>query len=219
MGRLQRFFFDSLPAYFYHYDTYKDANKEGLLQRFLSVLQQESEVDEEAIRNMLTAVFPETAKREHLDYIAYALGLPPLLVLDNDQVFRKVLAHSIAMYRYKGTIEGLRRFFRIWGFNVTITVTSPDKILYDTGLKYDDIYYYDQSCSKCISVDILLMPFTQPAHDALNDPDFPDRVVGALNSMAPIFWRSVTINSSIAYLVNEDAYIITSDRGRLIAFK
>jgi len=219
MGRLNEFFFKSLPDFFRIHDTYPDVNNKGILERYLDTLQADMEITEQDITSLSSAIFPAEAKEKHLDYIAALLGTPPLLVLDEEDLYRFILSHIIGVYKYKGTEEGVKRFFNLWGFEVTLVYTTPTNSSYDTPLNYDEGHQYDQGCSVCISVDITLQPFTQEAAEAITDPKFPDRVARALRSVAPIFWYSITTNYTSPYLVNEDDLIINSDLGRMTVLK
>jgi len=219
MGRLKNYFFKTLPDFFRIHDTYPDANGKGILERFLDTLQEDMETTEKDITSLSSAIFPGEAKEEHLDYISAFLGTPPLLILDEEDLYRFNLSHIIGVYKYKGTEEGVRRFFTMWGFDTELIYTTPLQSLYDIPLHYDDGNHYDQGCSVCIEVQLNLQPFTQEAADAITDPKFPSRVAKALRSMAPIFWYTITTNYTSPYLVNEDDLIITSDLGRLMVFK
>ena len=219
MARLDPYFFKSLPGYFKTFDTYVDANGKGLLERFLDMLQEDMEQTESDITSLASAIFPGSSKAEHLDYIATLLGIPPLLILGNEALYRFNLSHIIGVYKYKGTEEGIVRYFKLWGFDVELVYTTPLKNLYDIPLLYDDGHKYDQGCSVCVDVQLTLQPFTREAADAITDPKFPDRVSTALSSVAPIFWHTITTNYTTPYLVNEDTLIITSDLGRLVVFK
>jgi len=207
--RLDKYFFKSLSDYFHIYDSYKVAGK-GLLERYVGTLQAETEVYEQEITDIIELPFPQESPEKYLDYISYFLGLPPLLIIDNEQLYRDLLDEIINVYKYKGTAEGFIRYFAIFGLEASFfSVNSSMGIKYDSGSKYDDGWKYDQLCTYCMEVNLLLVikidyGITLPASQELLD-----RIRRAIWVLGPINLTvlSITITEDLplGYLLEENS--------------
>ena len=82
-------------------------------------------------RGLTQIFFPTTTASKLLNYIAGFFGNPPDTFRDED-FYRKPLSLMVRISKYKGTEEGLKRFFGIFGIVADIVVTLFE------GVKYDD---------------------------------------------------------------------------------
>jgi len=150
VGKLDKYFFKSLPEYFYLNDSYKDNNNKGILERMLDSFQELNEgylTDISGLYNLQNA---STTNSDYLTLISGLFNYPPF-PFDYEEWFRKVLTNIIAIKKYRGTEEGVRRFFRLWGITSTVTISIIP--IY----KYNDIYKYNESgifyrggCNHCV---------------------------------------------------------------------
>ncbi len=149
---------DLFPAFYKQFDSYKDQDGEGFLERFVKIFGEE--VDEEVMKHLdeesddyyhknLDPQFTNADKLLHV--IAELLGAPPNLLSDVE--YRLLLKYIVKIYKFKGTFEAYKMFFNLWGFDVELDEKDPDQIvftnLYDSGLYYDDLNRYDEDKPTC----------------------------------------------------------------------
>lgn len=155
MSDLSRYFFGSLPRYFWENDSYKDNEGKGFVQRFTTVAQLEAETIHGDIKNLSQAMSPGEVKDSHLYMLGSIFGDPPTLFL-NKAYYRKLLENLPNLLKRKGTLQALKDIFLIMGVTASITDITPTKPKYDLGLKYDEGHKYDQECNPCFIFDIEL---------------------------------------------------------------
>ena len=169
MSRLSQYFFKSLPDYFYYYDTYKDGQDKGLLERYMDVIQEDAEITDSDITGLGNLPFPLSTEDNYLNNIAAFYGYPPDTYANLDW-YRNVLRNITDINKVKGSIKGFERFFGCMGASLTITSTEEHFINYDDGQLYDDSHTYDGHCFPCsyltIVVDTTFAPFEGPIDDA-----------------------------------------------------
>lgn len=158
MSRLTNYFFNTLPDYFYLYDTYKDVNDEGILQRYMSVIQEDAEISDADITGLNELPFPLTTQEQYVNLIAGLYGYPPdpLSSMDPnadtvDSWYRNVLRNIVDINKVKGTQEGFTRFWGCMGATVVVTATQLTPVNYDDGSTYDAAtpLLYDTECYPC----------------------------------------------------------------------
>jgi hypothetical protein len=151
--KFKDWFFRQYPDWHQNNDVNKDTNGEGTWQRYLQVVG--LELDEEFIpymENFLDVVDPFKADDKYLPLIAGILGSPPSI--GSNDLYRKVLANAIAIYKVKGTKTSYEIFFNLLGINISIYEILPKKkITYDQpGVIYDaspSLLKYDSFCDYC----------------------------------------------------------------------
>jgi hypothetical protein len=159
MGRLDKYFFKSLPEYFQLNDSYTDTfndisdgdlmNK-GILQRMLDIYQVYSESLLTDVDNLYKQVRGADTQSAFLLNIAGLFNYPPF-PFSYEEWFRKIITNIIALKKYRGTEEGIRRFFALFGLEASITVTTYPSFLYNDGLKYNEPgIYYRGTCKLCV---------------------------------------------------------------------
>lgn len=155
---LEKFLFEKLPLFFKTFDSNKDSNDEGTLERYLSIFGKE--LDDEAIPlidNFLNEVDSTTAQSKFLNYISYTLGTPPD-ILKSEPIYRRILTFIVSVYKIKGTKKAYELFFKILGFNAQIIEHPlPPIYLYDNQHAMDDIARFDfGACITCSDYSIIL---------------------------------------------------------------
>ena len=163
---LATWFWRQLPKYFKINDTYKDAQGEGLLERYLKIYG--IELDEEIIPyadgyisgNSTTnsIIDPLTCDEEYLIHIAYEMGNPPDLQISPD-VYRSLLRYIVSFYKVKGTKTGYKIFFALLGYDVTVVEYDKQNYRYDSGVLYDSGHKYDEGCSYCGEYELVVTSY------------------------------------------------------------
>lgn len=143
-------FIKRLGPYFKYSDTHKDAQGNGLLERFTNVI--EDEFDQDIIPdipNVTGLLDIANVDTKYLDNLAYQLGLPPDYFSSED-TYRRFLDVVISIYRVKGTLLGYQILFALFGLSVQILEHDyPYHVLYDSTFNYDDGEFYDWGCKGC----------------------------------------------------------------------
>lgn len=170
MGRLSQYFFNSLPDYFYFYDSYKNSSGKGLLQRYMQVIQEDAEITEASITGLKDLPSPVTTEDKYLNNIAAFYGNPPD-TYGNLTWYRNLLRNITDINKVKGSIEAFHRFFGCMGASITVSSREQPYITYDEGKLYDDSNLYDGYCFPCafLSIDIpdTFAPFEESITDKL----------------------------------------------------
>jgi len=175
-------FFNKLPAYFKQEDSYKDANGEGLLERYLRIYG--LEIDEEIIpqiENYLDIIDPLICDEKFLNLIAYQLGNPPDF-FGNTSLYRKFLSIIIQIYKIKGTRKSYIQLFALLGYTVDLIMFYPTDSVYDNEEIYDDepLVLYDDVCGTCVPYFILFYP---------EDTDCQNPQVYYIPEVGPDIWQ------------------------------
>jgi hypothetical protein len=178
-------FFQQFPGVYQESDINKNAAGEGTFQRYLQSVG--LELDDEImpyIHNFMNIVDVVECDDKFLPLIAGILGSPPSYGADND-LYRKVLAYIVAIYKVKGTKLSYQILLGILGFTIRIIEETPaQKITYDqVGIKYDEDVpnKYDSACDNCSGYYIAYNINNQPV-----DQDLLDLAESVLCFLQPI---------------------------------
>lgn len=157
---------ERLPQYFVENDTYKDANGDGILMRYLSVLGYELDMDiVNQIPCYLKIIDPTTCAEEFLIHLSDVLGNPPD-IFNDISLYRKLLNYIVAVYKIKGTVAAYELFFSLLGYDIAIVEIEPvnNESQYDIEGEYDtgniDSVYDNNRCSPCSAYSITFYPQT-----------------------------------------------------------
>lgn len=199
MGRLDRYFFQYLPDYFHLNDTYIVGEK-GILERYLDSFQVETEEYVNDIEGdgsfgsgLAQLIFPTDAPSAYLNFIGDLYGNPPDTFRDA-AIYRTLLSHITLINKYKGTEEGLVRFFALMGVTIELAEVVPTAAKYDTvDLKYDNSEVYDQLCSYCWKYQLNIV-----------DPGF---VLPGFNPAPAEPWALQNLFSVLLYLMPANAIL------------
>lgn len=169
MVQFRTWIFGLFPEFYKMNDSYKDANNEGLLERYLKNVG--LELDDEFvpfIENFMDLVDPLLADPKYLPFLGTVLGSP--ITLDSSTTtYRRIIEYAVAIYKIKGTQKSYQLLFNLIGINVKILEEKPKKaVLYDQGWRYDEIptlQRYDQECEMCSYYSI--------AYNSVNDTTDP----------------------------------------------
>lgn len=181
------FFKGILPPYFIENDTYKDANGDGLLNRYLTIFGEE--IDEELIPKIecyLNIIDSQISDSKFITHLSDVLGNPPDIFLD-DTMYRNLLSYIVSVYKIKGTKKAYELFFSILGFDIELIEIPPgdDVVYYDKLNIYDDGKIYDQKlCQPCSMYDIIFYPHNQ--RDVNITPNIIQRLRDAIAFNEPI---------------------------------
>ena len=148
-------FFKEFPDFYQDNDVNKNVLGEGTFQRYLRTFG--LELDEEMmpyIHNFMEIVDVQKCSEKFLPLIATILGSPPSFNSNND-LYRKVLAYALAVYKIKGTKKSYIIFLGILGLAITFVESTPaKKYTYDDDpiRLYDEEptpNQYDSECDNC----------------------------------------------------------------------
>lgn len=152
---MSSFIWDKLPEYFHEKDTYKDGDGKGLLQRYLTVI--EDEFTEEIIPSIecyINIIDINITEDKFINLLSIALGRPPDIFNDLDN-YRKLLKYIVSVYKIKGTKASYELFFKLLGFDIVLTEIPPLEggFRYDTWGEYDtgdkEVIYDIDPCPAC----------------------------------------------------------------------
>lgn len=150
-GKLDKFFFESLPGYFKVNDSYV-VGDEGLLERYLKVFQTESEQYVTDLETLATLPFPALTQARFLNYIGKLFGSPPDTFGDTD-AFSDLLDNIVHINKNRGTTESLQNFFKVMGTDCTIAIEHATYYLHDDSETHDDSdVHHDGYCYPCASI-------------------------------------------------------------------
>jgi len=205
-------------------DTNKDINGKGTFERYINTI--EDEIDEEIypyIRDFMDIFDTLTVDSKYLPYISYFLGEPPSANGDTD-IYRKILAYAVRIYKIKGTLESYQLLFNLYGLTVDIVEAMPRKgATYDmVSVIYDDNWTYDQNCEHCTCYYIYYKPIDQ-AHNQLNvDLAIPLEIINLINRIVcfiqPInaklcgIHRMITFEDTLELNMEDDANLTLTER-------
>jgi len=150
-GKLVKFFFESLPAYFKANDSYP-VSGEGLLERYLSTFQTESEQYITDLENLVTLPHPALTQARFLDYIGEFFGRPADTFGNLDH-YSDLLDNIIRINQNRGTVESIQNFFKVMGTDCTIAVEYATYFRHDEANEHDDTdVHHDGYCFPCVGV-------------------------------------------------------------------
>ena len=115
----KNFLFKRLPTYFKRFDSNKDLQGRGTLERYMGILGEE--LDEEIvplIENYLDVVDAQVSPERFLIHLSDTLGNPPD-ISQNLAEYRNILSFIVSYYKIKGTEAAYQLFFSLLGFNIT----------------------------------------------------------------------------------------------------
>jgi len=146
-------FFKSLPFYFQS----KDFNT--YLERFLSIFTEELESVEYSAMGLTDLTDPGLVPSQFLSLMGYFYGMPPSIT--NDSQYRDLIKLAIPIYKLRGTVAGITKFFKVLGADVYITTKYNTTPKYDDeGTAYDtEDLQYDQGCSYCTKYDMTVVDY------------------------------------------------------------
>jgi len=203
MPSLQNLFFKSLPSFFEEYDSYKDQDGKGLLERYLESFQTETEESLIPINNMGLLKDPLQVLEDYLAYLSEDYGKPPTIFKDTS-LFRKVLKDINFVKPQRGTEKGAINFFLILGTQLELTFET-----YSTS--YDNAQYnnpesrYDRSISYCAyyTANIIDPDGNLPI---LGQEEIP---IWAIENLLKIFEYLLPINAFLERILYNGEEIIT----------
>lgn len=138
---LKNFFWENLSPYFHQLDTYKDANNQGLLERYLSNFG--TELDEEVvpfIENFMQILDPQYSQGKFLGHIAYQLGNPPDIFI-NPSLYQNLFYKIIHIYKTKGLVVSYK--YALWLIELIGYIEEiQELLLYTDDGKYTDEQNY-----------------------------------------------------------------------------
>lgn len=153
MMDFKKFIWDLFPLYFYKYDTYKDHEGKGVLQRYVKTFG--AEIDEEVITYLdeshenyyLNNIEALKIKEKLIPIIQYLLGSPPSILEGED--YRKILQYIVPIYTIKGTRLSYKLFINLLGFEVEIIEHEPGEFVGEIGEQlltydFDPELFYDE---------------------------------------------------------------------------
>jgi len=173
MGFLSDLIRRQLPDYVIDNDSYKDINKKGFVERYLSIFG--AELDEyyyDQIDKIVDQVDPlNTGNVLMLDLIAGGLGDLPNISKNSDH-YRRILVFITSIWRIKGTKQSYKSLLYTVGcYNTDIVEVPLVGSSYDDGVTfYDDgVSFYDGNCPTCSEYDIITTgpALTDEIHQAI----------------------------------------------------
>lgn len=146
---------DLIPGHFHRDDSFKDADNQGLLMRFLETLGED--IDNTLIpklENYLEIREIDITDGQFIDYLAEFYGNPPDIL--SDQEYRYLLKYITSLYKIKGTRRAFEVYFSILGLKVQISEYWVTPKLYDEFNFDEDESKYDQDgCNPCSEYEII----------------------------------------------------------------
>lgn len=175
---IKKFLWDLFPLFYQEYDTYKDQESKGVLQRFVENFG--IEVDDEVLKYLdenqdeyfLKNIQALESDNKFLPILKDILGNPPGILEGEEH--RKMLQYIVPIYKIKGTHLSYKLFLNLLGFDVEIIEHDPldsiseitDEIItydFDTPIDYDKGFLYDSflgeseiGCPYCSDYSLLL---------------------------------------------------------------
>lgn len=183
---LKNFFFYSLPVYFKIFDADKVAG-EGILERFINILEGESETSYNKAVGMEDLYNPLLIPLSHLYILGSVMGSPPTL-FNLETPYRNLLNGLPSLLKVKGTVKAIEMFFKLFGASVEIIDETPPIYKYDTETRYDGTARYDTPCSRCFYISINII-------DSTGILPFSDKISGkVLDELLKIIYWLIPIN-------------------------
>lgn len=225
-GLFSKFF----NQYHKEFDTYKDSEGKGLLERFVEICGEY--IDDNIIKDIESLTdnidfdtCPETFISywwEYFGYIPYAYSIlninptPSYYDINNLQIrypnpnSREVLKYAISLYKIRCTslfYEVLGRFYRVYFefIPVNFSELAIPETKYDKHVKYDKKYQYDQNnCLECLKYTVVIH-ISQGTHDYLEAenlwPEAYKAFLLILNKYLPLHVELLT-NDDISFEIS-----------------
>jgi len=195
-------FFGSLPVFFKLRDSYKDTNDQGILERFLSIFEIESEEVKNVISETPILLDPEDCPEDYLTFLASVRGNPPASFRDN-QSFIKIVQYTPWVVYGRGTLKTVSDFFSLLGLGITLENIEKEKISYDLA-NHDQSNLYDTSITYCryYKANILDPNNLVPA---LGEEPVP---LWAISNLIRVFEYLLPINIFISEITYNDTTIL-----------
>jgi len=222
MSDLSRYFFKSLPIYFWEMDSYKDENGKGFVQRFTEVFQEEAELSYDNIKLLPQAIDPDLVKDSHLYLLGSIFGDPPTLFLDKLN-YRKLLKYLPNLLKRKGTLSALIDIWKIIGIDAEIEDVTPPKAYYDNNLLFDKGGKFDSYCDSCFFFNLILYDLNNILGIEDQIPqNILDEIIWITYYVTPIngFLNSVIYNDiGSGFLLQEDGIPLKTSEEKLLKIK
>lgn len=200
---LRYFFFGQLPLYYKVNDTYKDVDDRGLLERYLEIFGKE--VDDEIfpkIENYLDIIIPLETPEQYLTALGFTLGSPPDL-LNDPNLYAKVLAYIIQIYKIKGTARAFELLFQLLGYSITVVELPPSEtVLLDSLNILDDGLTFDAGCPGCSGYEIIINTLLNPGEGDCDEQSHEAVDNTILATFIKIIEFNQPINADLMGLVN-----------------
>ena len=207
MANFKQFLFDSLPPYFKLFDSNKDINGQGSLERFLDIFIGELNSSYQKIKNLNTLLSPGLVPDSHLYLLGGNFGKPPTLFLNNS-AYRKLLIGFKWLMSYKGTLKGLTKLFNLFGATLEITDETPLSSIYDTNLRTDSLVKYDYVTPEFFIISIRIIDsnnfFT---NEDVTSSEFISELTSLAYFMLPInvFISAIYIDTPIGFRLLDES--------------
>lgn len=157
---IRDFLWDLFPGFYKEFDTYKDSEGKGLLERYIKAIGTEVDegvlnyLEEESDDYFLNNIEALKVREDLIVHLADVLGNPPGVFYNED--YRKLLQYIVPIYKIKGTLLAYTLFLNLFGYNVEIIEFDPNENetgldipnSYDDGLFKDDEVLYDSLMSE-----------------------------------------------------------------------
>lgn len=147
-SNFKQYVFRNLFPYYYHdYDTYKDENGKGILERFVEVCFEYFDNDiVPEIDNILDNIDVELCQDIYLSYLWEFLGQPPYAnaiqsTYPNPDP-RQVLKYAISLYKIRGSELFFKILGRLYNTEITIEVIDSGTDLSDDDGIFRSRFYY-----------------------------------------------------------------------------
>jgi hypothetical protein len=220
-NHIKRHLFFSLPSYFMVEDSNRDDQNMGTLERFLDVFSIEAANTYLETGQLPTLLNPVTCPETHLHLLGAHYGIPPTM-FQLKTYYRKLLSAFSHLMGFKGTLEGLEKFFALFGVKVEVEdVTTPASI-YDTLIQHDDRIRYDTENPLFFFICIKIIdPEGNFPVNPLEGGETLKRLYDLCYFMIPInvFIQCINYNglTEVGYLLDEEGrYLLTDISEKLI---
>lgn len=215
--QFKEFFFNLLPpSYFKKYDSYKNSENQGLLERYLNTLGLELDLELVSfIEDFMDILDAEKTPNKFLPFLSGLVGYIPSFNT-SPETYRRIISSALAIYQIKGTLRAMELVFNILRYNIFIIEELPlAKITYDNGNTYDhEIAQYDSSCAYCSNYHLVISPI-DPVENFEITEDLLNLVKRITSFLQPINakFAGATAYSIGKTIVTEDGikYIITEN--------
>ena len=159
MGFLSDLIRKQLPDYIIDNDSYKDIDRKGFIERYLSIFG--AELDQyyyDKIDKIVDQVDPlNTENVLMLDLIAGGIGDLPNISQNPDH-YRRILVFITSIWRIKGTKQSYKSLlYSVGCYDTDIIEVPVVGAAYDDGISFydDDVSFYDDNCRSCSEYDLI----------------------------------------------------------------
>lgn len=187
MFSIKQILFSLFGTYFNEYDTNKDANDKGTLERYNEIIGED--VDDNIlphIRDMVADnLNPEELLVQFLGLRENSLGIE-IDFFSTNIWRRRILKYYVKWVQMKGSSDCLRLMFGMLGISMTLTTSN-------TYYSFDDITFddpnrvFDLDCNNCVEYELIL------TGNIPLDADLTNYILGVIEFNEPInadltFW-------------------------------